>query len=151
MTHPLVETFGLLLPVFRDALVLGYSDVDVFDMDAEDYASGPAVVLGNARASMERDRFATPTRLPFRELWELEVTITAGNRDLRKAEIRSYILNVADVLVTAIANNPTLSGQVPGRSPLIRCFPQNLETRLEENVLIGLLTLSCEYRVNRRE
>ena len=146
MTHPLVTTRKALLTIFKEALAPQHYDVDVFDWRPKEYAKSAVVIIGNSRAQMERDRFATPTRLPFRESWDIDVTVQTTFEDITEEEMSDYILSITDVLLTSIAVDPRLGGI----DYLIRCFPSDYNINVEDGALRGVMTLSCEYRIDRR-
>ena len=144
MTHPLSNTIDVMIPIFETAVVsLG---ADVLDWRAEDYAGNLAIVIGECRSIVSRDRFATPTRLPMAETWEIDIDIYPSVEMYSRAESRSLVLTVFDELMTAVAQDETL-GAVASlkRTQTLRhvIVPTN-------QGLVGTVVIECQYRIDRR-
>ena len=118
----------------------------MLDWRVEDYAGNLAVVIGECRSTVSRDRFATPTRLPMAETWEIDIDVYPSVEMYSRAESRSLVLTVFDELVTAIAQDETL-GSVRSLKRT-QTLTQNIVPA--SNSVIGTMTIECQYRIDRR-
>ena len=150
MTTSVRQTRSAILDILKEAFEnAGIEDIDVFDWHTEEYAKGIAVILGSARSEISRDRFATPVTIPFGENWDIDIEVKTTGGYTDNSEISDIIYDVSDLVIEVFGSNTNLSGMVDG---LVRCFVQNVNVAMNEDSMRpeGLITLNCEYRIDRR-
>lgn len=133
-----------LVTVLNEAFTDDSFPAEAFDWFPGDYAEFAAVVVQDQRATISRDRFASATRIPFAETWEIDLEILVA-QELQPNEVAQYIGRIQDKIITELAGNTRLDGA----TGLVRCFVESLGTKREDNTIKGEMTLNCEFRLER--
>lgn len=130
-----------------DIVYPGSEQIDVFDWFDPEYAKSICVCVEDSNSVTNRETFSTSSRIPFRENWSFDIKVipTSGTESL--SEIAKQCLEISNVIQDAIAGDTNLGGSVTG---LIRCFVSNVRQQRKDTTIETVLTMNCEYRINRR-
>ena len=143
--HPLTSTRTALQNLLGDALTdMG---VDVLNWYSQEYGSSTALVIGDVRGEVTRDRFARATRLPFMENAEIDIRVFPTGAEYNWDEEGARIFDILDVCISTLGANYTLGGEVEG---LVRCTPDSYTIGPDEGHLVGHFVVLCQYRIDRR-
>lgn len=141
MIHPVTATRTALVTQLQDTV----DNCDVLDWHNAGFSKATYIHVGDMRAQINRETIASQTRLMFGEYWDITLTVGTGPV-ITDAERSEVILEIIDQVCTYLAGNATLDGV----ESLVFCRPSGAEMAMEDEGLLGKLTLSCKYRVNRR-